>query len=104
MDCQVIGCKKEASAIIRTKDVCKHCFNWIKNDNTRKIKQEEDITTSLKVQKRCLNPECRKTYLEVPKYDPKTYGRLPLKALCSKDCAIAYKQLKNKYTGLKKKF
>ena len=43
-------CKKEkAMAIIRTKPVCKRCFYKLNKDNKLRIKENINITKSLKV-------------------------------------------------------
>jgi len=44
--------KKEANSIIRTLDVCSHCYNLIKIDNKKRISQGVDIPKSFMLYKK----------------------------------------------------
>lgn len=92
--CEIEGCKRLATAIIKTHFVCGNCFNILSRDNIRKFENNENITKDLNIEKSCYKYRCVKKIPTIFKYE-KDGEFLP--KYCSEECETRDKEISGEY-------
>ena len=91
--CEIEGCNKPATSIIRTKHVCSDCYSIILKDNIRLFDSDQEIPDSLLIHKNCYKYKCIKRIPTVLKY---VNGEL-LPKYCSEKCEQEDKEITEFY-------